>query len=259
MRSLPFYQAEQLSSYPTIKHGFFTRQGGVSIGPYSTLNMALSKSDPQENVLTNHDIVGKWFGVDSTSVLTAFQDHTPNVMVITEPHSKFNPPQADALITSTPNLAIGILTADCVPVLVYAPQAGLISAIHAGWKGAKAGIIANTMAKLEALGAKRSEMIAAIGPAILQESYEVDHVFYQEFLKEHPDNRAYFKTGQRESYYLFNLPSYVLAKLKAEGIGQIERIELNTYKNENIFFSYRRACHREESVFGNQISAIMLA
>jgi YfiH family protein len=259
MTHLPVYQAKQLKSHPTIKHGFFSRQGGVSSGHFTSLNMALSKTDQQKNVLANHDIVGKWFGINSTSVFTAQQDHTSQVLVITEFYSKFHPPQADALITSIPKLAIGVLTADCVPILVYAPQAKLISAIHAGWKGAKAGIITNTIATLEALGAQRSEMIAAIGPAIFQDSYEVDDVFYQEFLTEHQDNRTYFKSAQREGHYLFNLPSYVIAKLKAERISQIERIELDTYQNDDLFFSYRRACHRGESDFGNQISAIMLA
>jgi YfiH family protein len=259
MTQLPVYQSEHLKSYSTLKHGFFTRQGGVSIGPYNNLNMALSKTDTQENVLKNHNIVGDWFGIAAESILTAVQEHTANIHVITEPYSKFAPPHADALITSVPNLAIGILTADCVPVLVYAPQSQLIAAIHAGWKGAKAGIIANTLATLEKLGAKREEIITAVGPAIFQESYEVDHLFYQAFLNDNSSNLSFFNASQRKEHYLFDLRGYVMMKLKNEGIRHIDKIELDTYQNEQLFFSYRRTCHRQEAIFGNQISAIMLA
>jgi YfiH family protein len=259
MTQLPVYQSDRLKSFPALKHGFFTRQGGVSIGPYSNLNMAISKTDSQENVLANHNIVGDWFGISAESVLTAFQEHTSTVHVITEPYPKLAPPQADALVTAIPHLAIGILTADCVPILLYEPRAQLIAAIHAGWKGAKAGIVANTIATLERLGGKRNDIIAAVGPAIFQESYEVDQQFYHEFLNDNQSNQSHFKPSQRTQHYLFDLRAYVMKKLTDEHIQHIDQLELNTYQDEQMFFSYRRTCHRKEAVFGNQISAIMLA
>jgi YfiH family protein len=234
---LPVYQSQMLNAFPRVKHGFFTRQGGVSKGSYSSLNMALDKSDLS---------------------VTASQVHSSIVYKVVESFSILEKPTADALVTSLENVVIGVLTADCAPILVYAPEKQLIASIHAGWKGAKSDVIANTIIQLEAMGAQRDNCIAVIGPTIQQESYEVDEEFYDLFLTERTSNQQWFKP-HRLNHYLFDLPGYVCHKLTQERLSKIEHINVDTYKNEELFFSYRRTVHRQESVFGNQISAIMLA
>jgi len=259
MIQLPVYKSNILNAFTEVKHGFFTRQGGVSLGCYDNLNMALTKTDPIENVLENYRIVGDWFGIDGQSVMTAHQTHSVAVHKIEKNFSHVSRPHADALITEEKNIAIGVLTADCVPILMYAPGQHLIAAIHAGWKGAKDGVIASTVAELNSLGLKREDVVAALGPCIHQESYEVDAMFYGDFIQENIVNKQFFQPSTRINHYFFNLPGYVMNKLNQEGITKIDALNYDTYSNERLFFSYRRAIHRQESVFGNQISAILLA
>lgn len=259
MSHLPVFQSPLLNSFATIKHGFFTRQGGISAGHYDNLNMALSKTDSVENVMENHRLVGKWFGIEAEHVLSPNQIHSAKVKVLDAPFSLRDKPEVDALITKVKQLAIGILTADCVPVLIYCPDQQLIAAIHAGWKGAKAGVVGNTVAKLASQGAQVSNMVAVLGPSIHQPSYEVDHLFYTDFMNESACNQLLFKPSQRINHYYFDLPGYVLEKLKQAGILQVDMMKYDTYQQEHLFFSCRRAFHKRETVFGNQISAIMLA
>ncbi|MBL0942433.1 MAG: peptidoglycan editing factor PgeF, partial [Alphaproteobacteria bacterium] len=167
-------------------------------------------------------------------------------------------PQVDGFVTNKPGIALGILTADCVPVLFADTQAQVIGAAHAGWRGAQAGILENTVKAMCSLGAERARIIAAIGPCIAQESYEVDAKFYQSFIDQYPVSQAFFMATPRKAYYLFDLPGFVKSCLKQAGIKTIESVNLNTYTNPDLFFSCRRAFHKKEPTFGNNISIIAM-
>ena len=235
-------------------HGFLGRRGGVSTGIHAGLNVGWGSDDEREAIAENRRRAVAAV-LPGAALVTVHQVHSPDVVTVAEPWPDDARPQADALVTNRPGLLLGILTADCAPVLLADREAGVIGAAHAGWRGALAGVTDSTIAAMEALGAKRERIAAAIGPCIAQPSYEVDTGFVAKF---GPDNARFFKPG-REGHAQFDLEGYVAARLTAAGIATVERLNLDTYADQTRFYSYRRATHRGEADYGRQISVIGLA
>ncbi len=241
-----------------IRHGFFTRQGGVSGGIYTSLNIGLGSDDERSSVLENRDRVAGQLGIGADRLVSPYQIHSADVITVSAPFAQDADRKADALVTATPGLAIGIATADCGPLLFADTKAGVIGAAHSGWKGAVTGILQNTVAAMEALGATRTNITAVLGPTISQSAYEVGPEFKERFLQEHPDNTRYFKPSERAEHFMFDLPAFITDKLQALGLGAVADLALCTYADEDRFFSYRRTTHRKEPDYGRQISAIAL-
>jgi len=191
------------------------------------------------------------------ALATLYQVHGPDVVEVTAPWTNGERPHADAMVTTRPGIALGILTADCAPVLFADPAAGVIGAAHAGWKGAFAGVLGNTVAAMERLGAASERIVASVGPAIGRKSYEVDEDLFRRFIEAHEDNDLFFTDG-RAGHYQFDLEGYVLARLAAAGVRRIEALGLDTYADPARFYSYRRATHLGEPTYGRQISIIAL-
>ncbi len=241
-----------------IRHGFFTRQGGVSGGIYTSLNIGLGSDDERSSVLENRGRVADQLGIGADRLVSPYQIHSADVITVSAPFAQDADRKADALVTATPGLAIGIATADCGPLLFADTKAGVIGAAHSGWKGAVTGILQNTVAAMEALGATRTNITAVLGPTISQSAYEVGPEFKERFLQEHPDNTRYFKPSERAEHFMFDLPAFITDKLQALGLGAVADLALCTYADEDRFFSYRRTTHRKEPDYGRQISAIAL-
>jgi YfiH family protein len=242
-----------------ISHGFFTRQGGVSGGIYASLNCGPGSRDEPENVKENRARVAELLGTEPGRLLSVQQQHSAQAVIAEKPWKDGKAPQADAIVTATPGLAIGVLTADCAPVLFYDARARVIGAAHAGWKGALAGIVEATLDAMLELGARRETIGAAIGPAISQRAYEVGQDFIQNFLGEDADAAPYFAIDESSGEPHFDLAGYVGERLARAGIGDVTDLGLCTYCDETRLFSYRRSQHHGESDYGRQISAILLA
>jgi YfiH family protein len=239
-----------------IAHGFFTREGGVSEGLYAGLNVGLGSHDEPERIHENRTRVAGWFGEDLDHLATLYQVHSPHVVVVDGPVSG-DRPKADAQVTAAPGIVLGVLTADCGPVLFADAEAGVIGAAHAGWKGAFDGVLENTIAAMESLGAHRENIVASLGPSISQRNYEVGPEFYDRFVARNPDWASFFAPSDNEEHYLFDLPALTVSRLAAAGV-KAENLDICTYADEDRFFSYRRTTHRKEPDYGRQISAIML-
>jgi YfiH family protein len=253
-------EATQLSRSPGIRHGFFTRRGGASEGLYASLNCGFGSGDDLGTVARNRAKVAENLNVDESALLTVWQWHSADVIQVDSPWDVRKPPEGDAMVSATPGIGLGILTADCAPVLFADSQAKVIGAAHAGWKGAVAGIAEATIAKMETLGAKRERIVAVVGPTIGPASYEVGPELYATFIKQSPDNATHFvQSPGNARHYTFDLPGYLLAKLQKAGVGEAALLGLDTYQDEDRFFSYRRMTHRGEKVYGRQISTIALA
>ncbi|VEJ45684.1 peptidoglycan editing factor PgeF [Bartonella vinsonii] len=259
MNSVPVpILAKELSAlHPQgIKHGFFTRQGGVSQSFYQSLNVGKSSNDQPEHIAQNRLLIADYFGVDVQDLVTVNQIHSCDVIVVDQAFIDV-PPKADALVTTTQGLLIGILTADCGPVLFADPQAGVIAAAHAGWRGSLNGIIEKTISVMEEQGAKRQSITAVLGPCIGPCHYEVTSEFYNQFIDCHSKFEKYFLKTDNVNHLRFNLWAFIMEQLKEAGI-HASCVELCTYQDEQRFFSYRRAIHRNEPDYGRQISAIIL-
>jgi YfiH family protein len=241
-----------------VQHGFFTRQGGVSTGIYASLNCGLGSGDDPEHVTANRVRCADMLGVAPAGLVTAYQVHGTEVAEVTAPWTPGNGPKADALVTTQRGVALGILTADCTPVLLADRQAGVIGAAHAGWKGAKAGVTDTVVAAMIRHGAKAENIVAAVGPVIGPASYEVGPEFRQAFLDDYPDTAVFFHDGQRGRPH-FDLPAFVIHRLEMLNLGGIDRIEADTCADADRFFSYRRSCLTGEPDYGRQLSAIALA
>lgn len=250
-------RAKSLNDLKGVTHGFFTREGGVSSGIYESLNTGFGSKDNNENVAENRKRIAQSLGVAPQNLITPYQEHTDTAVIATTPWPRDKAPIADAIVTNEPNLAVGILTADCAPVLFADNDARIVAAAHSGWRGAIGGILNATVEKMEALGASRDRITAAIGPALSQENYEVGPEFKDQFLDETQRNKAFFVTGQSGRPY-FDLPGYIHTKLKELGVTSVETLQLCTYTRESLFYSYRRSVHKKEDDYGRQISAIML-
>jgi len=250
--------ATTLESCDGIRHGFFTREGGVSTGIYGSLNCGLGSRDDAENVRQNRALVAQTLGVAPDHLLTLYQIHSATAVVVDKAWDG-EAAGADALVTRTPGLAIGALTADCAPVLFCDPEARVIAAAHAGWRGALSGIAEATVAAMEELGASRERMLAVIGPSISQRAYEVGAEYVDRFLAEEPTSSVFFMTDDSSGEPHFDLSGYVAERLSRAGVGTISDLGLCTYCDETRLFSYRRSQHHGEDDYGRQISAIVLA
>ncbi len=252
-------QAQSLSKLPGIRHGFFTRAGGVSEGVYERLNGGVGSEDSPAKVAENRARMAKHLGVAPDRFLTCYQIHSPEVVVAETPWPSNERPRADAIVTRTPNLAIGVSTADCGPVLLADPEARVIGAAHAGWRGALTGVIEQAITTMEKLGAKRGRIVAAAGPMIRQPNYEVGQDLIDRFVAVEPNTIRFFKPAQRPGHSMFDLAGYVVSRLRRAEIAEIEDLGLCTYADPAQFYSYRRATHRAEPDYGRHINAIALS
>lgn len=237
------------------RHGFFTRKGGASSGIFAGLNCGTGSSDQAEIVAINRGRVADAMGLGVEALVSVHQVHSPDVVTVTAPLA--DRPRADAMVTATPGLALAILTADCQPVLFADAKAGVIGAAHAGWKGARDGVMEATLDAMEALGAQRGQVTAVIGPCISQTAYEVGQEFFESLTDEAPDARRFFVNGNGDRY-LFDLPSYGLWRLREAGVGHADWTRHCTYRDPARFYSYRRTTHAGEADYGRQISVIRL-
>jgi YfiH family protein len=241
-----------------IRHAFFTREGGVSGGHYTSLNGGTGSRDATGNVAENRARMARAVGVEPHRFLTAHQIHSPNVVVAETPWTNEARPRADAIVTRLQALAIGVTTADCGPILFADPKAQVIGAAHAGWRGALAGVIEATVDAMERLGATRGEVRAAIGPMIRQSSYEVGPDLIERFAAEDRASNRFFAAAPRGDHALFDLGGYIAARLERSGVGHVEDLGLCTYADPARFFSYRRTTHRSEADYGRHVNAIAL-
>ncbi len=243
-------------------HGFFGRQGGVSTGIYSTLNCGPGSHDNPAHIHENRKVVSDTAGCAPDHLLTLYQVHGNKCIAASEPYEPNTRPRADAHVTDKKGLALGILTADCAPILFYGMKSDhspVIGAAHAGWGGALKNVATSTITAMENLGAVRETICAAIGPSIAQGSYEVSEPFLTPFLEENPDNRQFFIPSQKPGHMMFDLIGYNAFKLRKQNIHNVTVMGVDTYTNEQDFFSYRRTTHRNEQDYGRQISVIMIA
>lgn len=250
--------AKSLSGVEAIRHGFFTREGGVSGGIYASLNCGLGSKDTTQDVMENRRLVCQKLDIEPGSLITPYQHHSADVVMADKPWLHENAPRADAIVTAWPGLAIGVSTADCVPVLFADGQSKVIGAAHAGWRGALTGVLETTLSAMEELGAARARIRAAVGPAISQKAYEVGEEFEARFIDENIENKKYFSRKAPHSRPHFNLTGYVAGRLKRAGLAHIDELDICTYEHESRLFSYRRCTHRQEEDYGRQISAILL-
>lgn len=239
-----------------VPHGFLGRAGGVSKGLCAGLNVGFGADDNRDAIVENRRLAVAAVAPGS-ALATVHQVHSAEAVVATGPWPDDARPHADALVTDRPGLALGIVTADCAPILLADEQAGVIGAAHAGWKGAYGGVIEAVLAAMEGLGADRGRIAAAIGPCIARKSYEVDDLFCRRFAEADPDNDRFFSPG-REGHHQFDLEGYVAARLAQAGVARVEALGLDTYADPDRFFSYRRAAHKGEPTYGRQLSLIAL-
>jgi YfiH family protein len=241
-------------SLQNVPHGFAGRKGGVSTGVHGGLNVGLGSDDERKAVLRNRDLARDAL-LPAATLVTVRQVHSPDVVTVMGPIAEPDRPAADAMVTDRPGLILAILTADCVPVLLADTEAKVVGAAHAGWKGAITGVTDRTIAAMEALGAERARIGAAIGPCIGRASYEVTLEFARNFEQQDAENGRFFTEG-REGHCQFDIAAYVAARLASAGIGRIEMLDEDTYGQPERFFSYRRSCHLGEASYGRQISMI---
>ncbi|WMT76734.1 peptidoglycan editing factor PgeF [Bradyrhizobium sp. Ash2021] len=245
-----------LSAIPGLRHAFSTREGGVSGGIYESLNGGLGSNDDPAHVAENRRRMAAQMGVAPEHFLSVHQIHSPDVVVATGPWQG-DKPRADALVTRTVGIAIGVTAADCGPILLVDPAARVIGAAHAGWKGALTGVLESTVEAMEKLGADRSGMLAAIGPLIRQHSYEVGGEFVERFLDADAENAVFFIPSVRDGHAMFDLAGFIRMRLENAGVLMIDDIGVDTYSDER-FYSYRRSVHRGETDYGRHIHAIAL-
>jgi hypothetical protein len=246
-----------LSAIPGIRHGFFTREGGVSGGVYATLNGGPGSRDDPADVRENRRRMAERLGVAAENLLSVHQTHSPDAIVANGPWPGPARPKADAMVTANQGLALGVTTADCAPVLFADARARVIGAAHAGWKGALAGILASTIDAMERLGAERGSMVAAIGPLIRQPSYEVGSEFVERFIEADAENAMFFLPGERNGHAMFDLAGYIRKRLENAGLLMIDDLGVDTYSDPRCY-SYRRSVHRGEADYGRHIHAIAL-
>ena len=250
-------QSPLLSAIPGLGHAFFSREGGVSDGIYAGLNGGLGSNDDPAAVAENRRRMAAQMGVPPSHFLSVHQIHSPDAVVATGPWQGASRPRADAIVTGTEGLAIGITAADCGPLLLVDPNARVIGAAHAGWKGALTGIVESTVEAMEKLGAERAGIVAAIGPLIRQPSYEVGNEFVERFMEEDAENALFFLPAAREGHAMFDLAGFIRKRLENAGVLVIDDIGIDTYSDER-FFSYRRSVHRKEPDYGRHVHAIVL-
>ncbi|WP_374306015.1 peptidoglycan editing factor PgeF [Methylocella sp.] len=241
---------------PGIAHAFFTREGGVSDGVYASLNGGVGSRDAPEAVAENRLRMAAALGVAPDALLIPYQTHSPDAVIVTGPFAER--PRCDALVTATPGLAVGVTGADCGMILFAEPQARVVGAAHAGWRGALGGVLEATLEAMERLGARRERIVAALGPAIGAKSYEVGAEFYGAFVEADEGYAAFFTPGPGAEKFHFDLPRFIGFRLRAAGVGLFEDLARDTYAEPAHFFSYRRSVHLDEPDYGRLVSAIAL-
>ncbi len=251
---VPFLTSSLLQNISCIQHGFMTHQGGVSSYPFASLNINFGKGDQDESVTENRRRIALTFGEPLENLCTVVQVHGTKTVVVENAFQIDKRPEADAMVTNTPGVILGVSTADCVPVLLVDPIERVIGAAHAGWRGATQGILQSTLQAMEDLGAKREHITAALGPCIWQSSYEVDQEFYENLLQD----SAFFIPSSRSNHWLFDLPGYVEKTLRTIGLSQIDSSPKNTFTNPKLFCSFRRWTLFKEPPMGGQLSIIKL-
>ena len=247
-----------LGADTSIRHGFFTRRGGVSEGLFGSLNCGFGAGDASQKVADNRAIAMKWFGLPADRLVTPRQIHSAKVVTVERPWRREEAPSADGLVTAVPGIALGVLAADCAPILLHDRVARVIGAAHGGWRGALGGIVDATIARMAELGAKRPRIRAAVGPCIGRRSYEVGSEFPHLFAADDPGNMRFFAPAPSSGRLLFDLAGYVVHRLRCAGIATVEVLSYDTAAEEERFFSYRRACMRGERAYGRGLSAIAL-
>lgn len=249
-------ESPALAKLSGIRHAFFTREGGVSEGIYASLNGGVGSSDDQAHVSENRRRMAQAVGAET--LLTCYQIHSADVVVVGKSWAGESAARADGIVTKTKALAIGASSADCAPLLFADAEAGVIGAAHAGWKGALGGIAIATIERMEAEGALRKNIVAAIGPLIRQQSYEVGPEFSARFEAANPAHARFFIPSERPGHSMFDLGGFLRTQLDAAGLAAVDDLGLDTYADERRFFSYRRSTHRNEPDYGRQIAAIAL-
>lgn len=243
-----------------VRHAFFTREGGVSDGIYASLNCGAGSDDQPEHVLENKRRAAAQLDLPEDRLVTLYQVHSPEVIEVVDPGPvRDNRPQADGMVTRSPDIALGILTADCAPVLFADAENRVIGAAHAGWRGALTGVLENTIGAMENLGADKSKIRASVGPCIAQNSYQVGPEFPAPFLEADESAHEFFRPDGDTGKHLFDLTGYVRHRLERCALGGVDALSVDTYANDTRFFSYRRTCHRSEADYGRGLSAITLA
>jgi YfiH family protein len=250
-------QSSALEPLSNIRHAFFTREGGVSTGIYASLNGGIGSNDDPANVKENRRRMAD--ALEAPALVSCYQIHSAEVIVAETAWTRENAPRADAIVCKTPSLAIGVSVADCGPVLFADNEARVIGCAHAGWKGAFTGVLEATLEKMVSLGADRARIVAAIGPLIRQSSYEVGPEFVARFHEADHRNIRFFAPSERQHHSQFDLPGYISSRLKKAKVGTIDDLCLDTYSDEERFFSYRRATHNGEKDYGRLVAAISLA
>jgi YfiH family protein len=252
--SLDIVRAAALEGVP---HGFFGRKGGISAGTVAGLNCGTGSGDDPATIEANRRLAADAI-LPGAPIASVYQIHSPTAVIVTDAVPHAERPQADALVTDRPGLLLGVVTADCAPILMVDRGAGVIAAVHAGWRGALAGVTDQAIAAMISLGAKAENMAAAIGPCLARASFEVDHEFAERLLRDDPGNERFLGDGPKGKPH-FDLEAYLVARLAAAGIRRIVAMSLDTYALEDRFYSYRRATHRGEPTYGRQISLIGLS
>jgi YfiH family protein len=240
-----------------IRHGFFTREGGVSEGIYAGLNVGIGSDDDREKVTENRSRVANWFDLSADRLATLHQVHSPDVVIVDTDTSLTDRPKADAMVTAVPGILLGVLSADCGPVLFADAESGVIGAAHAGWKGALYGVLENTIETMVSLGARRDRITAVLGPSIGPKSYEVGPEFVANFKSVDPAYEVFFSPSEKPGHAMFDLPSLTIKRLTDAGV-TAANLDLDTYSDPERFFSYRRTTHAKEPDYGRQISAIAI-
>lgn len=253
-----FTIADSFRDISCITHGFFTRQGGVSEGQFASLNCGWKSGDDVHRVAENRGRIAAVMRVSPEKLLSCHQTHSATVATVAAIWNSVERPEADAMVTRVPGIALGILTADCVPLLFVDPIARVIGAAHAGWRGALSGVVENTISAMKNLGAKPSNIHAALGPCIWQDTYEVDAEFPKGFLAQDASSKHFFKPAARSGHLMFDLPGYVVGKLGAAGITQVVPSPANTFDHHEQYFSYRRNMLQGIKGTGSLMSAIAL-
>jgi len=249
---------DNLSQLAGLRHAFFSRDGGCSDGVYASLNCGYGSGDDHANVRANRERAMARLERTADHLTTVHQVHGADVAVVDKPWPLAERPKADGLVTKTPGVALGILTADCAPVLFADVQAGVIGAAHAGWKGALGGVLQATVASMEKLGAHKGHIAAALGPCIRRQSYEVGPEFHRAFDAAGVETDTYFSASSRDGHFMFDLAAFVLNRLREMNLGSVDDVNVDTYLDKEHFFSYRRTTHRNETDYGRGLSALTL-
>ena len=249
--------SKKLQKFENLKHCFFSRKNGFSNGYYESLNCGMGSSDNKENVLKNLEFVSNKIGCKKESLITLNQTHSNKVIYLEKKNEIKDKMQGDAIITKIKNICIGILTADCVPILLYDPQKKIIGSIHAGWKGALNGVIKNTILKFLDLKSETKDLIAVVGPCIKKENYEVKSDFYEKFIAQNNENNKFFEKIN-DNQFVFDLRAFVNSEINNFNVKNLENIEKDTFSEKETFFSYRRSLFNKEKDYGRCISVILM-